>query len=369
MKNILTKIIVKCERDHILSYLINDENKKDEFFKNFFDKYFELLELGDEKPSLEMNSNDVQILIGMNIPGSKIVLENIIQYVNDLKEEFYNNEDLIRNNINEGEEFDKDFKKLIDLQENLINKVENELKKYEIFKKYEELEKENNLNEDYVKKIYQDYFILFLANQFNDINYSQLFLVLNTLIEKKYGENKENFIKDFSKTILWMEANSINIYMILDIFNIIQQYKKNLFEIIIRIINNNQVDLKEFERNSRGKKEVNFAFFLILDSCLKSIFDDNDNIFNVNNIKFIEFQKRLKDIIKNAIQLEINLKLSLNEVINLKIIMQIIQLFTLNEQIMKDEINEIFKIINNERNIVFNNDINNDENMKKLLEN
>jgi hypothetical protein len=49
--------------------------------------------------------------------------------------------------------------------------------------------------------------------------------------------------------------------MILDIFNLIQQYKKNLFEIIIRIINNNQVDLKEFERNSRGKKEVNFAFF------------------------------------------------------------------------------------------------------------
>ena len=158
------------------------------------------------------------------------------------------------------------------------------------------MEKENNLNEYYVKKIYQDYFILFLANQFNDINYSQLFLVLNTLIEKKYGENKENFIKDFSKTILWMEANSINIYMILDIFNLIQQYKKNLFEIIIRIINNNQVDLKEFERNSRGKKEVNFAFFLILDSCLKSIFDDNDNIFNLNNIKFIEFQKRLKDI-------------------------------------------------------------------------
>ena len=118
------------------------------------------------------------------------------------------------------------------------------------------MEKEENLNEEYIKKIYQDYFILFLGNQFNDINYSQLFLVLNTLKDKKYGENKENFIKDFSKTILWMEANSKNIYIILDMFNTIQQYKEDLFNIISRIIDGKQINLEVSERSPKHKVKV-----------------------------------------------------------------------------------------------------------------
>ena len=73
LKITLTKVIVKCERDHILSFLMNAENKDDKFIKNLFDKYFELFELGDEKPNLEMNSNDVEILMGINIPGSNLL--------------------------------------------------------------------------------------------------------------------------------------------------------------------------------------------------------------------------------------------------------------------------------------------------------
>ena len=82
-----------------------------------------------------MNSNDVEILMGINIPGSKPALENIIQYINNIKEEFYNNEDIIRNNNNEGEELEKDLKDFENTEQNLINQVVNEFKKYEIFKK------------------------------------------------------------------------------------------------------------------------------------------------------------------------------------------------------------------------------------------
>ena len=49
LKITLTKVIIKCERNHILSFLMNDE-KNDKFLKKFFDNYFESsLELGDEK--------------------------------------------------------------------------------------------------------------------------------------------------------------------------------------------------------------------------------------------------------------------------------------------------------------------------------
>jgi hypothetical protein len=79
------------------------------------------------------------------------------------------------------------------------------------------MEKENQL--DNIKKIYNDYFSIFLSNEFIDINYSQLYLVLSTLVKKRYEDKKENFIKDVSKAMLWIESNSKYIYMILDIFN------------------------------------------------------------------------------------------------------------------------------------------------------
>ena len=46
------------------------------------------------------------------------------------------------------------------------------------------MEKENQLDEEYITKIYNDYFSIFLSNQFIDINYSQLYLVLSTLVKK-----------------------------------------------------------------------------------------------------------------------------------------------------------------------------------------
>ena len=109
------------------------------------------------------------------------------------------------------------------------------------------MEKENQL--DNIKKIYNDYFSIFLSNEFIDINYSQLYLVLSTLVKKRYEDKKENFIKDVSKAMLWIESNSKYIYMILDIFNKIQQYKENLFDIITRIIDNRENNLEVSERS------------------------------------------------------------------------------------------------------------------------
>ena len=81
-----------------------------------------------------MNSNDVEIIMGMNIPGIKPIFENIIQYINDLKEEFFDNEEKIRNNKeDDDDELEKDLNEYSTKQERLINKVVNEFKKNEIF--------------------------------------------------------------------------------------------------------------------------------------------------------------------------------------------------------------------------------------------
>ena len=366
LKIILTKVIVKCERDNIFSYLMKEEENKNDLKNEFFDKYFELLELGEEKPSLEINSNDVQILLGINIPGSKPVLENIIQYVNTLKEDFYNNEDRIRNYDDDENKLEKNLRNYESKEQNLINKVVNEFKKYDIFKKYEELEKENNLNEEYINDIYQDYYILFLGNQFNDINYSQLFLVLNILKEKKYGENKENFIKDFSKTILWMEANSKNIYIILDMFNTIQKYKNDLFDIINRIIDEKKINLEVSKRSPEYKVKVNLALFLVFESILKSILDDAEFIINLNEVKYFDYIKTIKIILQNAMQIEVNLHIFSKQIFNLESFLQIIPLFTQDNHNKNKELKQLIELFNQESDIFAEEDFLNDENIEKL---
>ncbi len=373
LKMILTKLIVKCERDHVLSFLINENNINDNFLINCFNKYFEQLELGDEKPSLEMNSNDVQILMGMNIPGIKPIYENIIQYVNELKEEFFLNEDAIRNSVNEDEDLRKELSDYSTKQEILINKVVNEFKKYDIFKYFEQLENEKgeeneNEFEFNVERIFKDYFTIYLGNLFN-CNYSQFYLVLNTLVEKKYEDNKENLIKNLSKAMLWIESYSKIIYTLLNMFNTIQSYKDNLFEIIIDIIDNNEIKFEVSARNPEYKKKVNLAFFYIFESCIKSILNDANFLIDLNDVTYFDFSNKIKNILQNAMQVEINLRLFSKEIFNLQSFIQILPCLSEEGHRKNDKITELIEIMKKESEIHTKDDINNDEKIKKLLEN
>ena len=242
IQNILTKVIIKCEKEQIISFLLNNENINDEFLKTCFDIYFEQFELEEEEVKFEIENNKIQILLGINIPGIIQIYEKIILFINDLKEEFILNEEKIKNKINEEEELKNLSTDFQNKQENLINKIVNEFKKYKLFKLFDEMEKEKKLGK-YIDKIYQDYFTLFLGKKFDNINYSKLYLLLNILIEKKYGEKKEDFIKYLSKSIIWLELNSNNIFEIFSTLYKIKEYKDNINEFIINIFEDKKINL------------------------------------------------------------------------------------------------------------------------------
>ena len=169
--------------------------------------------------------------------------------------------------------------------------------------------------------------------------------------------------------MLWIESNSKYIYMILDMFNTIQQYKENLFDIITRIIDNREINLEVSERSPECKKEVNLALYLVYESCLKSILDDFEFLNDLNEVQYFDFLKTIKSIMQNAMQLEINLRFFSKEIFHLQSFLQIIYIFTQEGEKKKDKITELINLMKRESEIFANENFTDDENIKQLIEN
>ena len=303
----LIKIIVKCEREHVLSFLLEEKNLQNEILKKIFDDYFEKLDLSEEKPNLEMNGNEIEVLFGLRIPGIKPIFEKILLYVNELKDEFFLNEENIRNNKHEGEELVKEQNNYRIKQDIIINKVVGEFKKHKLFLDLEEKENEQKLNEEIINYIIEDYLIMFLGVKF-DCDYLYLIKMLNLIIKLRYGDEKEKLLKQISKIIIYLESNSKYIYIILEMFNMIFEYKKNHYELIEEVIKDNKINYEISERNPECKKEVNYDFYIIFEALIQPIFN-MDFFIDIEHAIYYDFVRKCNNILQNANVVEMNLRL------------------------------------------------------------
>ena len=163
-----------------------------------------------------------------------------------------------------------------------------------------------------------------------------------------------------------MEANSKNIYIILDMFNTIQKYKNDLFDIINRIIDEKKINLEVSKRSPEYKVKVNLALFLVFESILKSILDDAEFIINLNEVKYFDYIKTIKIILQNAMQIEVNLHIFSKQIFNLESFLQIIPLFTQDNHNKNKELKQLIELFNQESDIFAEEDFLNDENIEKL---
>ena len=258
----------------------------------------------------EINMNEIEIL------------KQIILYAKHFNDEFFLNEENIRNNKNEGEELEKEKKIFNTKQDCIINKISWEFKKHKSFLDLEELENKNVfLNDEIINNIIEDYFILYLEKKF-DSDYLYLKKILHLILKLRFGNEKIKFLKKISRTIIYLQSNSEYIYIMLEMLNLIFKYNNNHYELMEKIINDNTINYEISETNPECKKEVNYSYFIIFESMIQSIF--NKEFFdNIDEAKCFEFVKVFNNLLPNFNILEMNLRLFSKNIFQIKIFVKV----------------------------------------------
>ena len=395
----IKNLISKNNNDmNLISYICPEffENKVKEFDKNedknkvvnkiienISDIYINNLNINDglikikEKPE----SNNLNIIIGLNLPGLKPVLDVIIKNAkNNVCKGYYANENILRKSQNEGDELDKDKKKYYDELDKYNNLTLTDIKNNEylnkIGKSYEDYPYELEL---FYCILLNDYYTLFIINNLYeskignlrqksnqdekdksieldqkgkefDIKKVKEFLKLLIHLKNKYS-NYENYsqIQLLANTINWLESYELEITILLKIFSKFNYLIPNLIYSIKDNILRNNFKYEISDRNPEFTSIVNKIFFVALESLLYSIITNIDKYLVKSEDSFTRFQNICKEILQDAMQLNINLNLYSKNIYTLQEIVELMDAFNNNNEGTIENIKKIiifFSIFN-----------------------
>ena len=399
----LTQFIYKSEIKHIISPLlshINDNIKKNKLF--FGNRYISLTidhafkEINNEKDAKFVNQigcNHITLLLGINIPGIKSIIDNLILFINNkqlgelnLSEDYFNNENDIRSTENDdNSEYMKEINFIKRRMKNNELTLFEYLKSIPLFRQMEsDLDNNNNYNIEaiyYLNLFFDDYLHIFLSNNFElsnlEIYSSNLItnfkVLIKYLIKIRFNDYDEKIkadelMKKISRNILWIEANSKYIKLTLMIYQ-----KLSFIQLITSkmedIIKNKEIKY-EFgtKRSPIETKLVNECFFLINESMLKIILNEN-NLYNkvmkINN-NLYDFVNIIKEIYHYASQINYELNLFSRELSNLKSFINIVELFNELKIVNEENINNLIELLIKKNNNNDNNKQNNDMVFKNI---
>ena len=386
----LKQFIFKSERKNILSSFLNFKNNDDEkkilgnkFIKYTLEKAFQ--EINQDKNVEFINQlgfNQVEVLLGIKIPGISQTIKDIISFINDkqnddisLAEKFFQEENYLRN-------FDKEYDDEKKLEKN-IEKLQNELYNYllniPLFKKiYSDIDSSNYKKEDvcnYFNMLYDDYLLNFLSNNFDlsltDEYNNELIenwkILIKKLVKQRFEEYDDNIvideiIKKLSRKILWIESNSKNIILTLLI------YKKLFFiqllnEKIDEMIKKKQIKYEcGTARSPLESKKVNECFFIYNESMIKLILREN-NLYNKIGENLLNFINTIKEIYHYYSQINYELYLFSKELSNIKYFIDIEKIFNEIGKHKEENIKKLIEIL------IEKNKLSNEDNKEKEISN
>ena len=388
----IKNIIIKNKNDNLISYICpefleknikkfnNNEEKNrivNNIIENIKDIYINNLNINDGLIRIKekQESNNLNIIIGLNLPGLKPVLDVIIKNAkNNVCKGYYANENILRKSQNEGDELDKDKKKYYDELDKYNNLTLTDIKNNEylnkIGKSYEDYPYELEL---FYCILLNDYYTLFIINNLYeskignlrqksnqdekdksieldqkgkefDIKKVKEFLKLLIHLKNKYS-NYENYsqIQLLANTINWLESYELEITILLKIFSKFNYLIPNLIYSIKDNILRNNFKYEISDRNPEFTSIVNKIFFVALESLLYSIITNIDKYLVKSEDSFTRFQNICKEILQDAMQLNINLNLYSKNIYTLQEIVELIDAFNMNNE---GTIENITKLIN-----------------------
>ena len=328
-------------------------------------------------------ANQINVMLGLFLPGLKRNLERIIQNSkNEISNKYYQNEFNLRENKNK-EELNKNIEMYNDELKrcNYSTLIEIEKDKFiNIIEKYYNNKDITKLNIFY-SLLLEDFFTLFINNNLSksinknirhdiiqnenkeaqnqnvikiqdqsDIGNLKKFLHLLVFLKFKNNIDINNRIQLLANSINWIESYEVEITILLKIFSKLNNLIPDLYNKVDNIIKLEQNKNEFSKRNREDKSKVNKAFFIGLESILKVITSNNQIYENLKNSQdaFTQLLNTNKDILQDAMQLDTNLNLYSIEIYSLQEILELIKVFNMNNIGTTDNIINIINYLKEE---------------------
>ena len=307
-KTTLFQIINILEKNNILSPIITYRyNNKISFYKNILEHFFNLVDINSyAKPKEEYNANKIKMILGLNIPGSLswfkefknqfLIEQNIIN-------RYKNNESLLMRNIANIEGIENEY--MFEYNK-LIGNTKEQLKKNiyinNIIANSNNEEIKQELIYDYIKIYISDLSKKFTGEKNNLIkyNYSLVIDFIEFIISLKFGQDKNNLLKsvslsnseiyinNISSIFLFLEGFNYEILSLSEIFILLSNYIKNLYQKLI-----DQINLK----NALDKKKTfGSLFLLIINTMIEIIFNNHNDMNDLSIFDLYQFFEKMKYI-------------------------------------------------------------------------
>ena len=180
-----------------------------------------------------------------------------------------------------------------------------------------------------------DYLLIFLSEYLPDINklYNKIEeykSILKLMLHERFsfGDEGEEIdpIKSIAEKILWMEAYSQYISIILNIYIKISVYEENLFIKVDKLIKDKEIILEEDEiRNPHHTVELKFPFYYIIEALLRISIDINllIKLKDKEEQKFYDFINLLKTITKDSLVINDELSIYSKEIFTIQEFLEI----------------------------------------------
>ena len=228
-------------------------------------------------------------------------------------------------------------------------------------------EEKNEINENKHKNLNRIY--LDKNDEDDEEEIKQNSNINNIIIENNSKKYYNKYVDLFVRVLNFIESYSREIYDILELYNLILIYNKDIFKEIKNSIKNGDI-LMNNEKNQEFSNALKCCFYFIIESLLLNL---RKAIFINIDLKPYNVYKKLIHILPNILKLEIKFRLYSKEIFTLELIYKIIFYYGRhdNQKINLLEINELISLIIKELDFIKNNQyddlINNIEEIIKLL--
>ena len=340
----LINTLIQLEKNNVLSTkLLNVAEMNNKYFDKIYDDYFNTFDFTSQNYNVFSQMVKINFILGISYPFIISVFNEINIYTNTLIERYLENEDKYRT-----EQFDnlEDY-----LKEK--NTIENNLQK-EFEKKYFMKilnDKENNLDKNKLQEIlFNDYIIYFLSKSnknFLNQNILNFFISLFGLFLSRDENNKKDeiqySIENLSKFVLFIESYKDYIYPLCEFISSIDLYVKDFLNIFI-----SKIYLKIFKINNRNIAYVNDIFFNLFESVIFCVLNIKEEFKDISDENFEKFLNEIKVFSNILMRTNIELRLTLKQILYLFDFIQVKEIFGKNGLPLKENLQIYFNLLKKE---------------------